>query len=166
MEIKRGCDKDETNTILMCFFSYLLKVQTMFSVDCLFCQFGIFLAHSLGCGHPILDITALRQPTTLLYVQSQALDLLSRALPSLQPSTSGHLSTVPLSVTLRSLLHPLFNVRKERCHSHICFCLFFPASSSCSVFYSLCAIAAAQPAGRLEMEPQSWSCCCPKPTVK
>lgn len=52
-----------------------------------------------------------RQPPTLLYMQSQALDLLS---PALQASNWCHLSKVPPSTTFRSLLNLFFDGRKER----------------------------------------------------
>lgn len=81
-------------------FFYLLKVQTMFSSHTLIFLSVVYFSCTLLVVHaPHFGYRYFRQPTTLLHMQSQALDLLSSALPSLQASTWCHLSKVPPSIT-------------------------------------------------------------------
>ena len=52
IEVKKGCDKDEINTVLK---FYLLTIQTVFS----YCSLMDCLAHSLGYKNASLETTGL-----------------------------------------------------------------------------------------------------------
>lgn len=116
----------------------------------------IFLAHSLWCMHPTLDTATSDSLPLCSTCSPKHLIFWVLHCPHCKLLLGVTSPKFPL-LSLRSLLHPFFNDRSNRCHSCICSCfLFLPASSNSEMFCLPYPVRASEPAGREQMDLQGW----------